>query len=252
MYAAYDRCKMENLLKAQYGFGMDDIEYRNGSLVGKTDEIQEVIDSIDFKGKLRMLILIYSKGTREHQSFQKLYLSMKTGNFKRHTRSLKMNLLRATNSSALMAKVKRELAEKEAILENGRAGDWADSTSGILRNKMNAMFQQLTQGMLLGNNHGTRFWSNPIGRELAKQVILSNDELLSKISAMMMDKFSGAVGKDNDLFLPMNYMGVDVKAILLGDNEAAIDQVMMKYALFLGYKARTVGLTKMEQYFRNH
>lgn len=51
---AYDRCKMDVLLKRQYGFGVDEISYRNGRIIGATDEISEIIQNagMDFMKKV--------------------------------------------------------------------------------------------------------------------------------------------------------------------------------------------------------
>lgn len=51
---AYDRYKMDVLLKRQYGFGVDEISYRNGRIVGATDEISEIIQNagMDFMKKV--------------------------------------------------------------------------------------------------------------------------------------------------------------------------------------------------------
>ena len=67
-----------------------------------------------------------------------------------------------------------------------------------------------------------------------------------------MKRFSGAFEKGDQLFLPMDYMGFDIRAILQGSDEAAIDHVLMNYALVLGEKARTTGLSEMERYLRNY
>lgn len=45
LYSAYDYCRMDKELKAQYGFGVDALDYRGGRIVGKTPEAQMVIDN---------------------------------------------------------------------------------------------------------------------------------------------------------------------------------------------------------------
>lgn len=51
--AAYRRCEMDKNMKQDYGFGVDDISYENGRIIGKTDEITKAIEDmgIDFMKK---------------------------------------------------------------------------------------------------------------------------------------------------------------------------------------------------------
>lgn len=252
LYAAYDRCRMDNQLKSQYGFGIDDIEYRDGSVVGKTAEVQEIIDnSSDFMKKNGYAYIDLVKRYTGTPEFPDAIFTYENGKFQTTYQIFDDESDEgATNSSTLIAKVQQELDAQAAVLENGRAGILARRSSNR-QSKTDILFQQLIQNESSTISNGKRFWRYTAGRELAKQVILSNGELLSQISEMMLKRFSGIEGKDDDLFLPMNYAGVDAKAILLGSNESAIDQVLINYDLVLGQKARTTKLTKMERYLRN-
>ena len=90
-----------------------------------------------------------------------------------------------------------------------------------------------------------------MGRELAAQLILSSDDLLSKLAEMMWVRFANTPEMD-DLFLPSGDDGFDVRAILNGGDAAAIDQVLKNYDVVLSQKARTTGLTKIERYLRQY
>lgn len=48
--AAYRRCVMDHNLRERFGFGIDDISYRNGRWQGKTAEITEFIEDMDKNG----------------------------------------------------------------------------------------------------------------------------------------------------------------------------------------------------------
>ena len=68
---------------------------------------------------------------------------------------------------------------------------------------------------------------------------------------MMWVRFANNPGLD-DLFLPKCEYGFDVREILNGSDAIAIDQVLKNYDVVLGQKARTIGLTKIERYLRQH
>lgn len=86
-------------------------------------------------------------------------------------------------------------------------------------------------------------------RKLATQLILSSDELLSKLADMMWARFASTPEMD-DLFLPRDDNGFDVRAILNGSDAAAIEQVLKSYDVVLSQKARTMGLTKIERFLK--
>lgn len=164
----------------------------------------------------------------------------------------------ATNSAAIIANVQREQAERESFFENGREGVLSGRSSGTKITQSgtqitqkNNLFQNLMQDQSAATGFGKRFWDYPMGRELATQLILSSDDLLSKLAEMMWARFANNSGMD-DLFLPRDDHGIDVRAILNGSDTAAIDQVLRNYDVVLSQKARTTGLTKIERYLRQH
>lgn len=252
LFEAYNRCTMEEHLRKYYGFGLDDIEYKNGVIRGKTEEVQEIIDGkqdfMKLTGYAYITIMREYTGTPE---FSEAIFTYENGKFQTTYQTFEDDSVEGvTNTSALIKRAEQELAEKADVLEKGRDGVLARRSSGLQTKE--ELFQKLTQKNPLGVEPGQRFWNDPIGRELAKHIILSSSELMAQISEGMMKRFSGALGKGDRLFLPMDYMGFDIRAILQGSDEAAIDHVLMNYALVLGEKARTTGLSEMERYLRNY
>jgi len=81
---------MDRELKAQYGFGIDALDYRGGKIIGKTPEAQAVIDSDEgeFMKKVDMPTSICSKDIPAPRSFLNLYSSIKMENSKLHIRRL--------------------------------------------------------------------------------------------------------------------------------------------------------------------
>ncbi|MDE6259292.1 MAG: hypothetical protein K2M42_00250 [Oscillospiraceae bacterium] len=260
LYSAYERCRMDKELKAQYGFGIDDLEYRGGKIVGKTPEAQAVIDSDEgeFMKKTGYAYINLVKRYTGTPEFTDPIFVYENGKFQTTYQIFDEPCEGATNSAAIIANTRRKLAERESFFENGREGvlngrssGTKITQSGTQITQKNNLFQNLMQDQSTDIGVGKRFWDYPMGRELATQLILSSDDLLSKLAEMMWVRFASTPGMD-DLFLPRGDHGFDVRAILNGSNAVAIDQVLRNYDVVLSQKARTTGLTKIERYLRQH
>lgn len=70
-------------------------------------------------------------------------------------------------------------------------------------------------------------------REQAIQVILSGDALQKQIEDMMWRRLARFIAKNSGLFQLGDRSRLDVKAILQGGDEVAIDEVLMNYNLLM-------------------
>lgn len=253
LYSAYDYCRMDKELKAQYGFGVDALDYRGGRIVGKTPEVQMVIDNDEgeFMKKTGYAYINLIKNYTGTPEFSEPIFIYQNGKFQTTYHTFDKPCEGATNSAAIIANIQRELAEREAFFENGRGGILNEHTSSMKVAQKNNLFRQLDQNQPAAIGIDQRFWNYPMGRELAAQLILSSDDLLSKLAEMMWVRFANTPEMD-DLFLPSGDDGFDVRAILNGSDAAAIDQVLKNYDVVLSQKARTTGLTKIERYLRQY
>ena len=253
LYSAYDYCRMDKELKAQYGFGVDALDYRGGRIVGKTPEVQMVIDNDEgeFMKKTGYAYINLIKNYTGTPEFSEPIFIYQNGKFQTTYQTFDKPCEGATNSAAIIANIQRELAEREAFFENGRGGILNEHTSSMKVAQKNNLFRQLDQNQPAAIGIDQRFWNYPMGRELAAQLILSSDDLLSKLAEMMWVRFANTPEMD-DLFLPSGDDGFDVRAILNGSDAAAIDQVLKNYDVVLSQKARTTGLTKIERYLRQY
>ena len=252
LFSAYDYCQMDKELKAQYGFGIDALTYQGGKIVGKTPEAQAVIDSDEgqFMKKTGYAYINLAKKYTSTPEFSDPIFVYESGKFQTTYQTFDEPCEGATNSETIIANVQRELAEKESFFENGRDGVLTGHSSSLQVTKKNNLFQQMAQDQSFSVGGGKYFWDYPMGRELASQLILSSDDLLSKLAEMMWARFAGNSEMD-DLFLPRSDRGIDIRAILSGSDAAAIDQVFKNYDAVLSQKARTTGLTKIERYLRS-
>ncbi len=253
LYSAYDYCRMDKELKAQYGFGVDALDYRGGRIVGKTPEAQIVIDNDEgeFMKKTGYAYINLIKNYTGTPEFSEPIFIYQNGKFQTTYQTFDKPCEGATNSTAIIANIQRELAERETFFENGRGGILNEHSSNVQVAQKNNLFRQVAQNQPTAIGIGQRFWDYPMGRELATQLILSSDDLLSQLAEMMWVRFANNPGLD-DLFLPKCEYGFDVREILNGSDAIAIDQVLKNYDVVLGQKARTIGLTKIERYLRQH
>lgn len=80
---------------------------------------------------------------------------------------------------------------------------------------------------------GTAFVKDSNRREQAIQVILSGDALQKQIEDMMWRRLARFIAKNSGLFQLGDRSRLDVKAILQGGDEVAIDEVLMNYNLLM-------------------
>ena len=251
LFSAHDRYRMDRELKAQYGFGIDALNYRGGKIIGKTPEAQAVIDSDEGEfmkksGYAYINLLKRYTGTPE---FSEPVFIYKDGKFQTTYQTFDEPCEGATDSNAIIANLQRELAERESVLERGRDGILSERSPSIQITQKNSLYRQLAQERFGTIGAIRRFWDHPMERKLATQLILSSDELLSKLADMMWARFASTPEMD-DLFLPRDDNGFDVRAILNGSDAAAIEQVLKSYDVVLSQKARTTGLTKIERFLK--
>lgn len=253
LYTAYDYCRMDKELKAQYGFGLDALNFQGGRIVGKTPEAQAVIDSDEgeFMKKIGYAYInLISKHTGIPEFSEPIFI-YKDGKFQTTYQTFDEPCEGSTNSAVVIANVQRELAERESFFENGRDGVLNERLPSVQITQKNNVFRQFAQDQSATIGTGKRFWNYPMGRELATQLIMSSDDLLSQLAEMMWARFANTSGLD-DLFMPRSDHGFDIRAILRGSDEAAIDQVLKNYDVMLSQKVKTTGLTKIEQYLKQH
>lgn len=81
--AAYNRYRLDQRLKKEYGFGISDLKYQNGQIIGKTDEVTAAIqekghDFMKEKGYAYLSVLREYRGT---PSFSSPLFTFTGGNF---------------------------------------------------------------------------------------------------------------------------------------------------------------------------
>lgn len=251
LYPAHDRFRMDRDLKAQYGFGVDDLSYSGGKIIGKTPAAQAVIDNDegDFMKKTGYAFINLTKRYTGTPKFTDPIFTYHDGKFQTSYQIFDEPCEGVTNSSAIIANAQRELDQKLAVWENGRTQTLIKDQARF-SNKIDALAQKFVQDRAFAADSNKHFWNHPIGRELAKQLILSNDNLLMQVAEMMRKNLAETMGQSNGSVLPTNDWGIDVKSILLGEDEGAIDHVLINYNYVLNQKAHTVGLTKIERCLR--
>ena len=223
VFAQEDKWQMDKKLKAQYGFGVDALEYRGGKIIGKTPEAQAVIDSDEgqFMKMSGYAFINLSKKYTGTPEFPDPVFVYENGKFQTTYQIFDEPCEGATNSADIIANVQRRLAEREEFFENGREGVLNGHSSGTRVAKKNSLFHRLTQDRSFVIGGGKHFWDYPMGRELAAKLILSSDDLLSQLAEMMHLRAINSADADS-LFLPC---GFDIRAILNGSDVEAIDQV---------------------------
>lgn len=248
LFPAYERSEMDKGLKAQYGFGVDALEYRGGRIIGKTPEAQAVIDSDEgqFMKMNGYAFINLSKKYTGTPEFPDPIFVYENGKFQTTYQIFDEPCKDATNSADIIANIQRQLAEREKFFENGREGILKGHSSATQVAQKNSLFHRLTQDRAFVIGGGKHFWDYPMGRELAAKLILSSDDLLSKLAEMMHLRATNSADADS-LFLPC---GFDIRAILNGSDVEAIDQVFKSYDVLLSQKARTVGLARIERYLK--
>ena len=145
LFSAHDRYRMDRELKAQYGFGIDALDYRGGKIIGKTPEAQAVIDSDEGEfmkksGYAYINLLKRYTGTPE---FSEPVFIYKDGKFQTTYQTFDEPCEGATDSNAIIANLQRELAERESVLERGRDGILSERSPSIQITQKNSLYRQL-------------------------------------------------------------------------------------------------------------
>lgn len=233
LFGAYGRCQTDKHLKTQYGFGVDDLEYRGGAIVGKTPEAKAAIAQDDFMkntGHSYLDMLKAYKGTPE---FSGPIFTYENGKFQTTYQVFEdENCEGATNSSAIIAQARYELSKKEALLEGGRAAVLVKDPPSF-SSKADILRQRFSSKRFSALGDDTAFMNDSNRREQAIQVILSSDTLQKQIEDMMWNRLARFMAKNSGLFQLVDRSRFDVKAILRGGDEAAIDEVLMNYNLLM-------------------
>lgn len=217
LFGAYGRCQTDKHLKTQYGFGVDDLEYRGGAIVGKTPEARAAIARGDFMkntGYSYLDMLNAYKGTPE---FSDPVFTYENGKFQTTYQVFEdENCEGATNSSAIIAQARYELSQKEALLEGGRAAVLAKYPSGSSR-KSDLLRQRFSPKRSSAVGDGAVIVNGSNRREQAIQVILSSDALQKRIEDMMWNRLARVMAKNGGLAQHTGRSRFDVKAILRGE-----------------------------------
>ena len=174
LFPAYDRSQMDKKLKAQYGFGVDALEYRGGKIIGKTPEAQAVIDSDEgqFMKMSGYAFINLSKKYTGTPEFPDPVFVYENGKFQTTYQIFDEPCEGATNSADIIANVQRQLAEREKFFENGREGVLKGHSSGTRVAKKNSLF--------LPCGFDIRAILNGSDVEAIDQVFKSYDVLLSQ------------------------------------------------------------------------
>lgn len=122
------------------------------------------------------------------------------------------------------------------------------STSGTdnsaAQAKIEALTEQLRQDSTFSQYKSRDFRNNPMGRELAAEIILADEGLQEQIAKKMWETLSWTADQRN---LPPSWRDINVKAMLLGSDELTQNSVFSGYESVLRDKAVTVGLSDTEK-----
>lgn len=249
LFSAWDRCRLGESLKKQYGFGVDALACQGGKLIGKTPETQAVIDADEwnFMKKTGYAFISNTTSYTGTPEFTQPLFVYENGKFQTTYEIYDTPCKEATDSESILASAQRKLAKKEEFFEKGRDGVLAGRPNSL----ENRLYNRLKQDPSFQITDGKRFWDFAAGLDVARQLILSDDDMLSQVAEMMWKRFQEQAAKEDEMFLPIGYLGFDLKSILAGENQAAINEVMLSYDLVLGRTARTSGLSQVEQYLRS-
>ena len=249
LFSAWDRCRMDESLKEQYGFGVDALAYQGGKLIGKTPEAQAVIDADewDFMKKTGYAFISNTKSYTGTPEFSQPLFVYENGKFQTTYKIYDATCKEATDSESILAAAQRKVSKMDAFFEKGRDGVLSERPDSL----ESQLYDRLKQDPSFQITEGKRFWDFAAGLDVARQLILSDGDMLSKVAEMMWKRFLGQTAKDDGIFLPIGYQGFNIKSILAGEDQAAINEVMLSYNLVLGQKACTSGLSQVEQYLRS-
>lgn len=254
LFPAYDYCRMDRNLKAKYGFGIEDLTVKNGSVAGKTAEVTQKIEEagIDFMKNKGFAYLSLTKKYTGTPEFEGPVFTFENGTFRTTYQVFEdPSQEGATNPAELLSKIQAELdaeaASKESILASGRGKALKRTDLPRNQEKIDALLTQLTSDRSFVIGNGKRFYNYPLGRALAQELILSNREVQAELSERMKRRLATLGAGLSSQLWPTSEEGFEIDAILSGDGGDALDEVFLNYDLLLNRKAQTIGLTKAEQ-----
>ena len=248
LFAAHDRCRMDLSLKEEYGFGVDDLMQIGGTVTGKTKEVSEIIREMgeDFMKNIGYAYIGICKRYQGTPEFTDDVFTLENGQFQTSYTVYDQNPpAGATDSAAILAEVTKNLEAKAAAeaasLEAGRMG-LLMGKNGEKKTAVEVLFNQIKQDSNYSVGKKKRFYDYPAARSLAKELILSNDNLLDTLSRNLWEQYRST---EKAPFWPLRAGGVDITAML--ENEDSATQVFRHYDALLTNKRKNFSLTELEQ-----
>lgn len=110
--------------------------------------------------------------------------------------------------------------------------------------RIDALTEQLRKDTSFSEYRHRTFSSHPIGRELAKEIILADENLQEQIAKNMWESRSKNADKST---LPQSWRDIDVKAMLLSSDLPTVKTALSGYESVLREKARFCGLSDTEK-----
>ena len=114
--------------------------------------------------------------------------------------------------------------------------------NGEKKTAVEVLFNQIKQDSNYSVGKKKRFYDYPAARSLAKELILSNDNLLDTLSRNLWEQYRST---EKAPFWPLRAGGVDITAML--ENEDSATQVFRHYDALLTNKRKNFSLTELEQ-----
>lgn len=165
-----------------------------------------------------------------------------------------------SNLNAALVKISSKQKGKEIgageSLPADEASDLKESPAAMYGDKAVALYELLKQDQSFANNSWRHCTSNPVARELAKEVLLSDHstmEIFAKelwIKRAQENQFRIENNYlDNLYYLPKDYTGVvdEIRSKLASGSEDDITEILSEYDAFLSRKAKQERLTDVER-----
>ena len=120
----------------------------------------------------------------------------------------------------------------------------AATSSSTSQAKIKAFADQLRKDTSFSQDKRRNFINHPVGRELAAEIILADEELQEKIAKTMWETLSWTATQRD---LPPSWRDINVKAMLLSSDYSVQSSVLSSFGVVLNDKAATVGLNDIEK-----
>lgn len=129
--------------------------------------------------------------------------------------------------------------------------------------EMQAEIERLTQLLKQDPSFNTscrNYMGHPIGRQLASTIIMADEDIQAQIAKTLWDATaqSNVISRKNpaaygpESYLPPDYRGFDIKAMLQSSDPQTVNQVLIYYENVLSKKAQVSGLTETERLLSLH